>query len=189
MKTLTITTLVALLGSAMAQAEPVTYNVDPTHTFPSFAYSHMGLSGQQSRFNNTSGSVTLDTDAKTANVDITIDMQSVDTGSTKFDEHIQSPDFFDTAKYPTAKFKSTEVTFDGDTPTQIMGDLTIKGVTKPVTLQVTHFKSMPHPMMKKPAIGANASTTIKRSDFNAGKYAPMVSDEVTITIAFEALAK
>jgi hypothetical protein len=120
-------------------------------------------------------------------VDIVIDTRSVDTGFASFNEHIQAEDFLDTAKYPTATFKSTNVVFEGDKPKTIEGDLTIKGVTKPVTLKVNHFTTMTHPMLKKDAIGANASTVIKRSEFNAGKYAPNVGDEVTITIAIEAI--
>jgi hypothetical protein len=91
----------------------------------------------------------------------------------------QGEDFLDTAKYPTATFKSTKVVFEGDKPVAIEGNLTLKGVTKPVTLTVTSFQAMPHPMMKKDAIGANAWTVVKRTDFNAGKYAPNVGDEVT----------
>jgi polyisoprenoid-binding protein YceI len=114
-------------------------------------------------------------------------MKSVNTGFTTFNGHIQAEDFLDTAKYPTATFKSTKVTFNGDKPATIDGNLTIKGVTKPVTLTVTSFHAMPHPMAKKDAIGANAYTTIRRSAFNAGKYAPHVADEVRIDIALEAI--
>jgi polyisoprenoid-binding protein YceI len=104
-----------------------------------------------------------------------------------FNQHIQGEDFLDTAKYPKAMFKSTNVVFEGDKPAKIEGNLTIKGVTKPVTLTVTSFQAMPHPMQKKDAIGANAYTTIKRSEFNTGKYAPNVGDEVRIDIAIEAI--
>ena len=187
-KTIAATLLTALLA-APAFAEPVTYAIDNNHTFPRFSYSHFGYSIQQSRFNHTSGTVTLDAAAKTASVDITIDMKSVDTGSDLFNKHIQGADFLDTATYPTATFKSTKVNFKGDVPSSIEGELTMKGVTKPVTLQVTSFQAMAHPMFKKPAIGANATTTVKRTEFNAGKYAPAVGDDVTITIAIEAIAK
>ncbi len=176
----------ALAGSAIAA--PVTYNVDGSHTFPRFSYSHFGLSTQLSSFKNTSGKVVFDAEAKTGSVDITIDMKSVNTGFEDFNGHIQGEDFLDTAKFPTATFKSTKVTFEGDKPKSIDGVLTIKGVSKPVTLTVTSFLAMPHPMMKKPAIGANAFTTIKRSEFNAGKFAPYVGDEVRIDIALEAIA-
>jgi polyisoprenoid-binding protein YceI len=176
----------ALAGSAIAA--PVTYGVDGSHTFPRFSYSHFGYSTQLSSFKNTSGKVVFDAEAKTGSVDITIDMKSVNTGFEDFNGHIQGEDFLDTAKFPTATFKSTKVVFEGDKPKSIEGQLTIKGVTKPVTLTVTSFQAMPHPMMKKPALGANAFTTIKRSEFNAGKYAPYVGDEVRIDIAIEAIA-
>lgn len=104
-------------------------------------------------------------------------------------ELIQVADFLDTAKFPQATFKSTKVVFEGDKPQSIEGQLTIKGVTKPVTLTVTSFQAMPHPMMKKPALGANAFTVIKRSEFNAGKYAPYVDDEVRTMLAIEAIAQ
>ena len=94
----------------------------------------------------------------------------------------------DTGKFPQATFKSAKVVIDGPKPSQIEGELTIKGVTKQVTLNVTSFQAMPHPMMKKPALGANAFTTIKRTDFKAGKYAPYVGDDVRIDIAIEAMA-
>lgn len=175
-----------LMSSAMAA--PETYAVDGSHTFPRFSYSHFGLSKQLSRFDKTTGSVVWDKEAKTASVDMTIDTTSVDTGFPLFNEHIQGADFLDTAKYPTATFKSTKVVFDGDKPASIEGNLTIKGVTKPVTLKVTSFLNMAHPMLKKDAIGANAEVVIKRSDFNAGKYAPYVGDDVLIDIALEAVS-
>ena len=183
---LTAALLVSAAAASPALAAPQTYVVDSTHTFPSFSYSHFGMSIQMSKFDKTTGTVTLDKAAKTGAVDITIDMTSVSTGYGTFDEHIQGEDFLDTARYPTATFKSTKVAFEGDAPVTIDGELTIKGVTRPVTLQVNHFATMPHPMLQKDAIGANASTVIKRSEFNAGKYAPYVSDEVTLSIAMEA---
>ena len=173
--------------SVPAFAAPETYVIDNGHTFPSFSYSHFGYSIQTSRFNRTTGTIVLDKAAKTGAVEVVIDMKSVDTGSALFDEHIQAEDFLDTAKHPTATFKSTGVRFDGDRPAAIDGNLTIKGITRPVTLKVTSFHQMPHPMMKKDAIGANATTTIKRTEFNAGKYAPNVGDEVTISVALEAV--
>ncbi|TXH88413.1 YceI family protein [Thauera aminoaromatica] len=184
---LTAALLVSAAAASPALAAPQTYVVDGTHTFPSFSYSHFGLSTQLSKFDKTTGTVTLDKEAKTGAVDITIDMKSVNTGYETFDGHIQGEDFLDTAKYPTATFKSTKVSFDGDKPATIDGELTIKGVTKPVTLKVSHFTTMPHPMLKKDTIGANASTVIKRSEFNAGKFAPHVGDDVTITVSLEAI--
>lgn len=186
-----IAAALALTGAVAtsALAAPVTYGVDGTHTFPRFSYSHFGYSTQLSSFSKTTGKVVFDAEAKKGSVDIVIDTKSVSTGFADFNEHIQGEDFLDTAKFPQATFKSTKVVFDGDKPQLVEGNLTIKGVTKPVTLTVTSFQAMPHPMLKKPAIGANAFTVIKRSEFNAGKYAPYVGDDVRIDIAIEAVAQ
>ena len=173
--------------AAPAVAAPETYVLDSAHSFPRFSYNHFGYSTQVSRFNKTTGKIIYDKEAKTASVDIVIDATSVDSGFPVFNEHLRGEDFFDTAKYPTATFKSTKVVFEGDKPSAIEGNLTIKGITKPVTLTVTSFHAMPHPMKKKDAIGANAFTTVKRSDFNAGKYAPNVGDEIRIDLGVEAI--
>lgn len=178
----------AALASA-ASAAPLTYTLDGNHSFERFSYNHMGMSTQLSRFDKTTGTVVYDAAAKTATVDVTIDTKSVSTGSELFNGHIQGADFLDTANFPTATFKSTAVKFEGDRPVAIEGNLTLKGVTRPVTLTVTAFHAGDHPMMKKPAIGADATTVIKRTDFNMGKYAPMVGDEVTLGISIEALAQ
>ncbi|MBS1131155.1 MAG: YceI [Proteobacteria bacterium] len=189
MKKQLATLVLAIAAAAPALAAPQTFTLDGTHSFPRFSYSHFGYSTQLSRFDKTTGTVILDKAAKSAKVDIVIDTKSVDTGYPTFNEHIQGEDFLDTAKYPTATFKSTKVVFEGDKPTSVEGNLTLKGVTKPVTLKVTSFQAMPHPMMKKDAIGANATVTVKRTDFNMGKFAPYVGDDVTIDIALEAIAQ
>ncbi|MBN8449504.1 MAG: polyisoprenoid-binding protein [Candidatus Accumulibacter sp.] len=187
MKEKLATLVLAIAAAAPALAAPETFTLDSNHSFPRFSYSHFGYSIQMSRFDRTTGTVVLDKAAKTGEVDVVIDTRSVNTGSAIFNEHIQGEDFLDTAKYPTATFKSTKVVFEGDKPAKIEGNLTLKGVTKPVTLTVTSFQAMPHPMLKKDAIGANAWTVVKRSEFNAGKYAPNVGDEVRIDIAIEAI--
>ena len=190
MNTLTRLTAAAALFAGLsgaAIAAPETYAIDGSHTFPRFSYSHFGYSTQLSKFDRTTGTVVLDKAARTGSVSVVIDMKSVNTGFPVFNEHIQGADFLDTANHPTATFKSTRVVFNGDKPSSIEGDLTIRGVTRPVTLTVTSFLAMPHPMLKKDAIGANAFTTIKRSDFGAGKFAPNVGDEVRIDIAIEAI--
>lgn len=179
----------ATLFAGQALAAPQTYVLDPTHSFPRFSYDHMGMSKQILRFNKTTGTVVLDKEARQAKVDVTIDMTSIDTGFDEFDEHIQGTDFLDTATYPTATFKSTKVNFQGDQPISIEGDLTIKGITKPITLTVNSFFSGPHPMLEKDAVGASATGVIKRSEFNAGMYAPAVGDEVTLDIALEAIVE
>jgi polyisoprenoid-binding protein YceI len=178
--------LIATLQRCRAAA-PETFVIDGSHTFPRFSYSHFGFSTQLSRFNKTSGKIVLDREAKTGSVDVVIDTTSVDTGFDVFNGHIQGEDFLSTEKFPSATFKSTKVRFEGDKPVAVEGDLTIKGVTKPVTLTLTSFILQPHPMLKKDAIGANATTRISRTEFGAGKYAPNVGDEVTIDLAVEAI--
>ena len=189
MNRLALVVTVSALGafSAAAVAAPETYNMDPGHTAPRFEYSHLGYSNQMHRFDKTSGKIVLDRAVHTGSVDVTIDATSVNTGLALFNEHIQGEDYFNTAKYPTITFTSTKVRFEGDKPVAVDGNLTIKGVTKPVTLTVTSFHSMPHPFLKKDAIGANAVARIKRSEFNMGKGVPAVSDEVTLSIAVEAI--
>lgn len=184
---LTAALVLAAAVAAPALAAPETFVIDGTHTFPRFSYNHFGYSTQLSRFDKTTGKVVFDKVAKTGSVDIVIDTKSVNTGYATFNDHIQGEDFLDTAKFPTATFKSTKVIFEGDKPAKVEGNLTLKGVTKPVTLTVTSFQAMPHPMLKKDAIGANAYTVVKRSEFNAGKYAPNVGDEVRIDIGLEAI--
>jgi polyisoprenoid-binding protein YceI len=173
--------------SSVTYAATETYTIDTNHTKPRFEYNHFGYSTQLSRFDTTKGTIKIDRAAKTGSVDVVIDAKSVDTGYPLFNEHIQGEDFFDTAKYPTITFKSSKMKFKGDKLVAVDGDLTIKGITKPVTLTVTSFLCMPHPIMKKEACGANATTTVKRSEFNMAKYTPYVSDEVTLSIPVESI--
>lgn len=175
--------------AATAQAAPVTYTIDNSHTYPHFTYNHLGFSNQTHKFDKTSGSVVLDREGKAGSVAVIIDATSVNTGHAIFNEHLQAADFFDTAKHPTITFTSSKMAFRDDQPVSLVGDLTIKGVTRPVTLTITHFKCQPHPMLKVDACGANATTQVKRSEFNMGKNVPFVSDEVTLTLAIEAVNK
>jgi len=186
MKRLALFTALAAFAAA-AQAAPVTYVIDNSHTYPHFTYNHLGFSNQTHKFDKTRGKVLLDRDGKAGSVSVTIDATSVNTGYALFNEHIQAADFFDTAKHPTITFKSDKMAFRGDQPVSLVGELTIKGVTRQVTLAITHFKCQPHPMLKVEACGANATTQVKRSDFNMGKNVPFVSDEVTLTLAIEAV--
>jgi polyisoprenoid-binding protein YceI len=186
MKRLVALALAASLSS-VAFAASETYVIDSNHTKPRFEYSHFGYSTQSSRFDTATGTITIDRVAKTGSVDVVIDAKSVDTGYALFNEHIQGEDFFDTAKYPTITFKSNKVKFEGDKVVAVEGNLTIKGITKPVTLTVTSMMCMPHPMMKKDACGANATAQVKRSDFNMAKYTPYVGDEVTLSIPVESI--
>jgi polyisoprenoid-binding protein YceI len=179
--------VLSVAAASAAWAAPTTYTSDANHTFVRFSYKHLGFSTQESRFNKVTGTVTFDPAAKSGSVDISIDTKSVDTGSDLFNQHIQGPDFLDTTNFGTATFKSTSVKFDGDRPVSIQGNLTLKGVTKPVTLTVVDFKNGQN-MMKKDAVGADATAKISRSEFNMGKYVPNVGDDVTLSIAIEAAA-
>lgn len=184
MKRIILISLVATFSSATLAATE-TYVIDGAHTLPRFSYSHFGYSNQQSRFDKTTGKIVLDLQAKTGSVEVTVDTTSVNTGYPLFNEHIQGEDFLDTAKYPSMTFVSNKLKFEGENLVAVDGVLTLKGVSKPVTLTLTSFRCMPHPMLKKDACGANATATVKRTDFNMGKYAPHVGDDVTITIPVE----
>lgn len=186
MNRITLLALVATFSST-ALAEPETFSIDNTHTLPRFSYNHFGYSNQLNRFDKTSGKIVLDRQAKTGSVEIVVDTTSVDSGYPLFNQHLQSEDFLDTAKYPTMTFTSDKLSFKGKNLTRVDGILTLKGISKPVVLKVTSFHCMPHPMLQKEACGANATTVVKRSDFNMGKYAPHVGDDVTITIPVEAI--
>ena len=184
---LSLAFLAANLFTANANAAPETYIIDGSHTFPRFEYSHLGFSNQVHRFNTTSGKIVLDRAAKSGSVDVLIDAKSVDTGSTLFNGHIQGDGFFDTANFPIITYKSDSLKFEGDNLVAVEGTLTMKGVSKPLTLTVTALNCRLHPMHKKDACGANATGKLKRSDFNAGKYAPAVGDDVTLTLSIEAM--
>lgn len=186
MKYMTLLPFIAAF-STTALAAPETYIIDGSHTLPRFSYSHFGYSNQLSRFDKTSGKIVLDRQTKTGSVDVTIDTTSVNTGYPLFNEHIQGEDFLATAKYPTATFNSNKLHFEGETLVSVEGTLNLKGISKPVTLTVLSFQCMPHPMLNKEACGATATTVIKRTDFNMGKYAPNVGDEVTVTLPVEAV--
>jgi polyisoprenoid-binding protein YceI len=173
--------------SSTALAAPETYVIDTNHSKPRFSYNHLGYSTQLSRFDKISGKIMIDKAAKQGSMNVTIDTTSVSTGFELFNEHIQKADFFDTAKFPTATFASSKLNFNADKLSSIDGTLTIKGISKPVTLTVSSFMCMPHPMLKKEACGANASAVVKRSDFNMGKNVPYVGDEVTIDLPVEAV--
>ena len=156
----------AALASASAFAVPVTYVLDPQHTYPSFEADHMGgLSVWRGKFEKSSGKVVYDKDAKSGSIDVTVDMSSVNFGMPKLNEHAKSAEMFDVAKFPTATFTGKFTKFNGASPAEAQGTLTMHGVTKPVTLTINSFLCKPSPMSKKVVCGADASTTFNRSDF------------------------
>jgi polyisoprenoid-binding protein YceI len=165
MNRIVLASMAALLGAG-AFAAPVTYNLDPSHTYPSFEADHMGgLSVWRGKFTGSSGKVVYDKVAKSGNIDVTVDMSSVDFGMPKLNEHAKSAEIFDVAKYPTATFSGKFTKFNGASPTEAEGTFTMHGVSKPLTLTINSFLCKPNPMNKKEVCGADASATFNRSDF------------------------
>jgi len=179
----------AVLGlvAGTAAAAPETYTIDSRHTFPSFEVSHLGFSTQRGRFNNTTGRIVLDRAAQKAEVEVTIDAASIDTGLEELEKHLRNADFFDVENHPTITFKSTAARFNGDRLAALEGNLTMRGQTRPVTLTIDRFTCGPHPFTKKAVCGADASATIKRSDFGIKYALPVVGDEVKLRIQVEAI--
>jgi polyisoprenoid-binding protein YceI len=165
MKRTVLASMAALVGASVFAA-PVTYVIDPAHTYPSFEADHMGgLSVWRGKFTATSGKVVYDKAAKSGSLDVTVDMSSVDFGMPKLNEHAKSAEIFDVTKYPTATFTGKFTKFNGDAPAEAQGTLSMHGVTKPVTLTINSFLCKPNPMNKKEVCGADASATFNRADF------------------------
>lgn len=176
------------LATTVAFAAPLTYKIDANHTDVIASWSHFGFSNPIAHFGKVDGFITYDP-AKVGDskVEVTIPLSGLNSHVEAFDEHLRSDDFFDAANHPNITFKSTSVKSAGKDKLAVTGDLTIKGITKSVTLDVTINKLGVQPMAKREAAGFEATTTIKRSDFGVGKYAPNVSDEVKISITTEAI--
>ena len=160
--------------------------LDSGHTFVYFEYNHFGFSHQTSRFDGVTGEVKLDFKAKTGSINIQIDMKSASTGSELFNSHIQVEDFFDSKQYPISTFVSEKVEFEGEKISAVQGVLTIKDISERITLDLVHFEHGKHPITGKEHCGANAVALVKRSDFNMGKYAPQISDDVLVKVSIEA---
>jgi polyisoprenoid-binding protein YceI len=181
----TVALALAITGGRAAAQE--TYTIDPVHSQPIFEARHMGFSQQHGSFAKSTGKITLDRAAKKGTVEIVIDTTSIRTYDPRLDEQMKSENFFNVAKYPTLTFKGNNVVFDGDRVVQVDGDLTMLGVTKPVSLKVANFVCGEHPTNKKPMCGAEATTTIMRSEWGMKYGLPKaVSDEIKLTIPIEA---
>ena len=187
MKRFILPAFTAFATALPAAAEPETYTVDPQHTWPTYEVLHFGYSLQRGRFDKTSGKITLDIAAKKGSADIAIDAASVDSGVPKLDDHLKSEDFFNVAKNPQITFKSSDLAFDGDNVTSATGDLTMNGITRPVTLKANIFKCAPHPVTKKKQCGGDFVTTVKRSDFGMKYALGPLADEVTLHISVESI--
>jgi polyisoprenoid-binding protein YceI len=159
-------TALLTLVAGVAFAVPVTYQIDPAHTYPSFEADHFGgLSVWRGKFDKTSGTIVLDKDQGTGTVDLTVDTSSINFGNPKLNEHAESAEMFDVAKYPTATYTGKLTGFKDGVPTQVEGTFTLHGVAKPLTLTINSFKCVTFPMDKKEHCGADASGTLNRADF------------------------
>ena len=189
--------LAAALALALplaAIAAPETYTLDPYHTYPNFTVDHLGVSTMYGHFNKSSGKITVDRAAKTGSMEIVIETASINTGDTEKgsrprtrDEHLRTADFFNVAEFPRATFKSNKILFSGDNPSGIEGELTLIGVTKPLTLTIDRFKCNPASGNNKERCGGNATGKFKRSDFGMKYGVPNVGDEIVLMVGFEAL--
>lgn len=175
--------LLSLLPGFAFAAE--TYTIDPTHTFPNFSVSHLGFSTMHGRFNETSGSFVVDRKGDKSAVDVVIKAASVDMGLDKLEEHLRAEDFFNVEKFPEIRYRSTRVKFTGERTATVEGELTLLGVTRPVTLDVTRMHCDKHPMRQTWWCGFDATTRIKRSDFGMKAYVPAVGDDIEIRIGAE----
>jgi polyisoprenoid-binding protein YceI len=177
-----------LISAASAAAE--TYELDGSHTYPTFTISHAGLSTLHGRFDDTRGRFMLDRESGNSSVEAVIKVASLDTGHEQRDKILLGEKFFDAARFPEMRFVSTRVEFVGDSTARVDGELTLHGITQPVRLQVEHLVCLTHPLLRVWACGFDATATIKRSDFGMTAYLPkMVGDEVRIEIAVEAQRK
>ncbi|SMR83832.1 MULTISPECIES: YceI family protein [Stenotrophomonas] len=181
--------LVSVLAAATASAKPVTYTIDPTHTQVDFRWNHLGLSNPAASVDAVSGTLIWDgEDPSKSSVQVSMPVNSIRTRVPVLDAEFQSEKFFNAAQHPVITFRSTRVERVGiSSAFRIQGDLTAHGVTRPVVLDATLNGEAQHPMFKAPAIGFDATTTIKRSDYGLSVALPMVSDEVEVRITVEAL--
>lgn len=185
----TLWAALTLVASASAMSAPVSYTIDPTHTYPSFEADHMGISVWRGKMNKNSGTVVLDKAAGTGTVEITIDLASIDFGMPALNTWATGKDFFNVKKSPRATYKGTLDKFVDGSPTQVSGELTLNGQTHPVNLTIQRFKCVPHPMLKRELCGADASGSFNRDAFSlsAGKDYGFNMD-VALRIQVEAIA-
>lgn len=185
-KSLLAAALFTFAGTAFAA--PVTYVIDPNHTDVIAQWSHFGFSNPSAHFGKADGVLVYDAeDVSASSVNVTLPLSGLNSFVEKFDTHLRSADFFEADKYPDATFKSTRVEAAGEGSLKVTGDLTIKGITRPVVLDVNVNNAGEHPMAKRQTIGFDATASVLRSDFGLGKFAPAVSDEVELRITAEAM--
>jgi polyisoprenoid-binding protein YceI len=179
--------IAGLMAVSATSAMAATYNIDPTHTYPSFEADHMGISVWRGKFDKTSGTIQMDRAARTGSMEITIDAASIDFGLDKMNSHAKGEDMFNVAKFPTAVYKGKSFKFEGEQLVAVEGELTLLGVTKPLALKVDKFKCIIHPRLKREVCGANATAEFKRSDYGLNYGLPNFSPEVKLAIQVEAI--
>jgi polyisoprenoid-binding protein YceI len=181
--------LAAWLALVSVPLYATTYTLEPDYTQGVFRWSHLGFSDPAAQFAQGEGTLEFDqADPTKSSVKVTIPLSSLNTGVPALDEHFRSADFFETAKFPVATFKSTRVEKGAAADhLKVTGDLSLHGVTKPVTLDVTVIKVGSNPRTSLPTVGFDATTTLKRSDFGLGKFVPQVSDEIQMRITSQAV--
>ncbi|WP_240703472.1 YceI family protein [Thermomonas aquatica] len=183
-----ILTAALVAASANAFAAGVTYKLDPGHTNVIASWNHMGYSNPSASFSGVDGSLVYDAaDVGKSSVQVTLPLSGLNGFSEKFNAHLNSADFFDSAKFPTASFKSTKVEAAGEGKLKVTGELTIKDITKPVVLDVA-LNKRGEGNNGGAKIGFDATATIKRTDYGMGMAVPMVSDEIALRITTEANA-
>jgi polyisoprenoid-binding protein YceI len=181
--------IAACAASTSALAQSATYKVDPTHTFVYFEAKHFGTSLNRGRWDKKDGEIQFDRAGKTGKVDITLDMNSINTGVAPFDGHLKGPDFFDAAAHPTARFVGNGFKFEGDKVTEVSGELTMRGKTVPLTLKAAGFNCYMHPRLNREVCGGDFEAIVKRSlwGVNWGLANNATPDDVKITIQVEAV--
>jgi polyisoprenoid-binding protein YceI len=174
--------------SSAAVAAPEKYTIDPSHTYPSLEFSHMGLSIWRGKFNQTAGSVTLDTAAKTGKVEIEVDTASIDFGHDEMNEHARAEDWLNVAKFPKMTYKGTLKDFKDGVPAALEGELTLKGVTGSLNLKINSFNCLdPHPFFKKKVCGADVEGELNRAEFGMPKYTDNGMGIIKLRIQVEAI--
>ena len=187
MKPTLIAATLALATATAAQAEPTTWALDSSHSQILFSYNHLGFSTTFGMFSGFEGEITFDADAPEASaVTVAFPVTTMLTGWEERFAHFMSDDFFNAAENGMVTFASTAIEVTGEDSALITGDLTMNGITRPVTLAARLNSMGDHPMEGRPWAGFDATTTVLRSDFDIGAFAPFVSDEVAVTISVEA---
>jgi polyisoprenoid-binding protein YceI len=178
---------VAALIAGAAAAAPERFSIEPMHTVPMFAVGHQGISVQRGLFGRAAGSVTIDRAAKSGTIDVAVDTASLTTGDALRDRVLRGEDFLDAARYPAATFRSTSIVYDGERPVAADGELTLRGVTRPLRVDIGPLRCGEQFVTRRAVCGTDVAATFKRSSFGMTAFAREIADDVALTIQVEAL--